>query len=384
MLFATLKGLMSHWRAQHPDDVEGVLQPDPTEKVKKIRGALDIGNKIKILSHCDKHSLFSNAIVAKQFGRTAIEIKHLKAHRALVMKYAATRPVSHRRRKYRLGRLRGPDFPISELELYKQFIHARFVLGVPQDKYNLRRNMREIVNAFKEGTEEKRRKFTYSDGWLDGFKKRHRITSQAKTEKKSTSFREREPVIKAFHWGIWQLQNIVYPLRDFIWGHWSPSEIYHMDQIPLPFCLNKKRSLNPRGTYCWIRDVGKSGLDKRQATIMLTLRAKGPQDIKCVLIVSGTGQQVPLDEIEFYKKLKHVKVYFQPKAWCGKTCMAWWVKRIWKKEDNPSRLLVLDNLNCHISDLTQRDLAAMNTHPLNPPPHCTDLVAPIGSTHTQF
>ena len=212
-----------------------------------------------------------------------------------------------------MGATRGPDFPISEGELYKDFIHNRFVLGVPQDEYDLRKRMREIVNTLKEGTEEKRAKFTYSDGWLTGFKRRHRISSQKRTEKKSKTFRERRQAVYAFHMGIWCLQNIIHPLRDRIWGYWTPQQIYHVDQIPLPFYLGSKRSLNPRGSYCWIRDVGKGGLDKRQASIILTICAEGPQDVKCLLIVAGTGRKFQMKSLNFTNPLSMLRFIFSLK-----------------------------------------------------------------------
>ena len=40
-------------------------------------------------------------------------------------------------------------------------------------------------------------------------------------------------------------------------------------------------------------------------------------------------------------------------------------------------MLVLDNLGCHVSPATQECLAQMNTHAVNPPVNCTDIVAPI-------
>lgn len=277
----------------------------------------------------------------------------------------------------RLGEVRKATFPISEGELYKDFIHKRYVLGLEQHQIDLQHKMKEILSDLKEGTEQQRRAFTASPGWLAGFKRRHRIVSRAKTEKKSTSFVEREGLVTTFHRGMYLLQNVLYPLRDLVWGHWIPSQIYHMDQIPLPFCLNSKRSLNTKAGYCWIRDIGKGGLDKRQASIQLTIRAEGAQHIKCLLIVAGSGEQITVEEYNFYKSLRNVKVYFQPKAWCDAGCMAWWVRRVWSQEGDPNRMLVLDCLGCHVSDETQRSLAKMNTHVVNPPPNCTDLIAPI-------
>ena len=355
-----------------------MLVPTPTApKPVKIRGALTLGKRIRILVFRDRNPLYNVATVASLLGRTPAEIKTVTRKRRETLIAMSNCPKRHLRRRVRLGRYRGCDFPISEQELYKHFLHQRFVLGREQHEIDLKLKMRQIVDSLEEGTEADRKKFSVSNGWLEGFKKRHRIVSRAKTEKKSLSFAERKSSVTSFHRGMWVLQNILHPLRDLIWGHWVPSQIYNMDQIPLPFCLSSKRSLNPKAGYCWIRDVGKGGLDKRQASIVLTIRAQGDQDIECVLLVAGSGRQITQEEYEFYRGLKNVKVYFQQKAWCDGKVMAWWVRKIWKRDANPSRLLVLDCLSCHVSQETLQSLASQNTHVVNPPPNCTDLIAPI-------
>ena len=308
--------MLSHFRARHWAKAMGVLFPGPQDKCQEIRGGLDVGKKIRIMRYMDEHPMFSHQVVAKQFRRSVWEVKNVVKYRARLTKRLEGVPKSHHSRIRRIGRVRSPVFPMSEGELYLWFAHQRFVLGNPIDGEAVRRRMRLIVTKLQEGSPEDRARYTFKGGWLAGFKRRHRISNQLRTDKKSHSFKEREQDVRSFHRGIFLLQNVIMPLRDLNWGHWVPSQVYHMDQIPLPFCLSNKRSLNPIGKYCWIRDVGKGGLDKRQATIMLTLRAEGDQDVKCVLIVAGAGLEVPVEELEYYKSLKHVVVYFQKKAWC--------------------------------------------------------------------
>ena len=62
-----------------------------------------------------------------------------------------------------------------------------------------------------------------------------------------------------------------------MYGRYTLENMWNADHVPLPFCINMKRSLNPKGEQCWIATVGASGLDKRQATIHLCIRAKGEQ-----------------------------------------------------------------------------------------------------------
>ena len=293
---------------------------------------------------------------------------------------ARTTPKAKLKRRVRMGRGRTADFPLCEDELYKRFIKRRFVVGKGVDDEWLKKTFRTLLNQMipKDEKQRKRRDgCSISNGWVWGFKNRYRISNQCKTEKKSHSFAERRKSIKLFHRHIWKLQNLLLPRRDPTWGHFTPFDIYHMDQIPLPFTVNPKRSLNPIGKFCWLRDVGKSGLDKRQATIMLTTRAAGEQDVDCVLIVNGGGKRIDSDEIEYYKGLRNVKVIFQQKAWCDKRVMRWWHNRCWKQDNDRERMLVLDNLKTHLSEPIIKSLTKSRTFPLYPQPNCTDLVAPI-------
>jgi hypothetical protein len=69
----------------------------------------------------------------------------------------------------------------------------------------------------------------------------------------------------------------------------TPCHIWNTDQIPMPFTLNPNRSHNVRNTPCWIAVVGPSGLDKRQATVQLTIWADGAQVAPPLIIFRGGG-----------------------------------------------------------------------------------------------
>jgi hypothetical protein len=266
--------------------------------------------------------------------------------------------------------------------LYKSFWHRRVILGLPTDDVWLKMEFKRLLALVKPVSAGPSKKPWHeakqSNGWLAGFKKRFPISSQYRTEKKPIGFAGRRASIYAFHLAIWWIQNRVFNRRDPVYGAFGPCDIYHMDQIPLPFCLTPKRSLNPVGMYCWIRDVPMSGLDKRQSTIQVTIRAEGPQDVDCVLIVNGSGLEVPEDELAFYATLPHVRVVFQKNAWCDKGIMRWWYNKCWKdKTGTRSRLLVLDNLSTHVSSGISKSFVKNRTFVLNPPPNTTDLTCPI-------
>ena len=95
-----------------------------------------------------------------------------------------------------------------------------------------------------------------------------------------------------------------------------------------------------------------SSWSKRQATIHLTIRASGPQVVPPVLIVTGRGMRGTPEEIAHWLGLKHVLVYYQPKAWCDRHFQAWYLlnvfdKYIKKSGDFREQLLCLDNLSSH-------------------------------------
>ena len=112
------------------------------------------------------------------------------------------------------------------------------------------------------------------------------------------------------------------PCPDY--GCFPPERRFHMDQIPLPFiCRMVKRTLGRRcdsaGNYmpAWEKLPTEDSLDKRQATLMPTIRPTGTQPVPCLLILRGTGGQLDWGEIEAYRQAKEngVRVLFQPKAW---------------------------------------------------------------------
>ena len=75
---------------------------------------------------------------------------------------------------------------------------------------------------------------------------------------------------------------------------------------------NIKRTLNSIGRTVWNATPKGSGLEKRQATIQLCIRAEGPQVVRVALIFRGTGQRISSAEQDLYTSLAHlIHVYFQ-------------------------------------------------------------------------
>jgi hypothetical protein len=176
-------------------------------------------------------------------------------------------------------------FPEAEDRLFMSFHIRRDRIGLKTGDIWLRLEMRDILAKLKPpGWEE----FCSSPGWLSGFKRRYRISSQVRTNKKHCPIEERLPEIAAFHRDLLTLR-LSAPQTCPRYGRFSPGAYFHMDQIPLPFVLASERSLNEIGQPNFILMPKGSGLDKRQCSIQLCIRAEGRQLVRPMVIFRGTG-----------------------------------------------------------------------------------------------
>ena len=82
----------------------------------------------------------------------------------------------------------------------------------------------------------------------------------------------------------------------FLLGQFQLSKVANMDQTPLPFCFTDGETYADTGDKTiWVRS-GKSGLDKRQCTVQLTLFADGEPRVKPLLIFRGKGKRITFHE----------------------------------------------------------------------------------------
>ena len=101
-------------------------------------------------------------------------------------------------------------------------------------------------------------------------------------------------------------------------GEFSPEKIGNMDQTPFPFDLTSGKTCADKGSKTvWCRSVGGSGLDKRQATVQLTMFGDGMPRTKPGVIFRSTGQRITQAEKQDYDH--RVTVKFHPNAWCDET-----------------------------------------------------------------
>ena len=126
-----------------------------------------------------------------------------------------------------------------------------------------------------------------------------------------------------------------------------------------------------------------SGLDKRQATIQLCIRACDKQIVRIAIIFRGQGLRLSQEELQFYAALDpRIRVYFQPKAWAdSQICLAWLedfaADTAELRAEYGEVLLGMDNLSSQQSLPMRSRMAELGIIAAFTPPDCTDLVAPV-------
>lgn len=270
------------------------------------------------------------------------------------------------------------NFRLEEDILYERFVYRRRARGQQVDKEWLKHEMLKIVRD-KEPPAWKT--FKASNGWLDNFIKTYEISCQTQTEKKGMSNSFRVPLLKIFHENLCRIQQThgVNP-RDPVYGRFSPLTIWNTDQIPISFIQAKRRSYNPKNTPCWLITHGPSSTAKRSATLVLTLRAGGPQIIPPMLLFRGKGC---LDSELLAELDEHGIAYaFNEKAWANEaSCMEHLVffHQLVKAKcpEFTEHMLLLDGLSCQATSAYIELALDLHILPVYFPPNCTHLVQPV-------
>jgi hypothetical protein len=272
-----------------------------------------------------------------------------------------------------------PQYPQQEEELFTQFIIRRKFYGLAVDGYWLRAEFLRLLEKYHGATAAE--DFRFSNGWVYRFCCRYDITSQCKTDKKSLSALDRIDAITRFHSHMRWLQNLSPGITQWEpeWGSYPPRYIWNADHVPLPFCVNLKRSLNPKGEPCWIAAVGASGLDKRQATIHPCIRADGEQVMDIFIIFRGKGC-ISEEERKALDALPNIKWCFERCAWANGKYSRKWLRYFCKVVQDKcpgEHLLLLDDLSAQKSPAFNQYAIDHKVLPVPIPPGCTDLLQPV-------
>jgi len=179
------------------------------------------------------------------------------------------------------------------------------------------------------------------------------------------------------------------PSYDPKWGKYKPEERINVDQSPLPFVVNLKKTYEyiPPGQGAshntWISQPG-SGLDKRQCSLQVTFRVQGDQP-KLAIIFRGKRKRLTDDE----KLAWHpdIDVYFQPNTWMDTNVNLQWTDKTLEpfvKEQKLERyVLLLDNLEAHCADDFKTAVSDQNGLVWYGLPDGIDLWQPVDAGYAQ-
>ena len=229
-------------------------------------------------------------------------------------------------------------------------------------------------------------------GWVRRFVLRNKLVPRRKTNTKSKPLTDR----------LIMIQNHLRRLRgEFLspcaglplqcprYGRFRLQNRFNVDQVPLPFVVSMNTTWEEKGTHrVWIKHTG-SGLDKRQASLQICVRAEGKQCISIALIFRGSADTDHYDksikgrrpERERYDPRIRKHVYFQKSAWADPNFTKEWVNRtlipgIAEEGIVDEWLIFADNLGGQAAADGDFKEACHDANGLvcNYPPGCTDEV----------
>lgn len=143
----------------------------------------------------------------------------------------------------------------------------------------------------------------------------------------------------------------------------------------MPFEIGTDTTYNETGARTvWVKSIG-SGLDKRQATVQLTVHADGIAQTPPMIVFRGKGLRITTTERKQWDK--RVVVRFQENAWVDENVGLQWIQGVWRQRTFHPKLLVLDVHKAQKTPAFLRALSLRHTTPAFIPPGCTGLVQPL-------
>jgi hypothetical protein len=221
-------------------------------------------------------------------------------------KHKGGRGKKKRARARRVGEVRGAKYPQEERTVLA-WIQSLRSQGLRVKARMVRAHMRvEVEDSRPLVVGPRYRPFKASSGWLKRFMKRHRLCWRRRNNNKSKSVKELLPRVLRF---ISYLRRVRRQEKraqeeeiedDGIdecdescrkWGQFCPHTTFNVDQVPMPFANDDEITMDFVGTRrVWIKQLG-SGLEKRQCTLQLCIRALGEQP-KPTLLFRGNTELV--------------------------------------------------------------------------------------------
>ena len=217
--------------------------------------------------------------------------------------------------------------------------------------------------------------FKFSKSWFRSFLRRQHISLRKRTNQSQKQPEEYREPIQCFHQFIRKVAEPKDHEHEQDIGKFKLKNIANMDQTPMPFEVGTDITYNDTGARTvWVKSLG-SGLDKRQATVQLTVHADGMPHSRPMVVFRGKGLRITSKEKTQWDK--RVVVKFQENVWVDETIGLQWVQYTWRQTTFDPRLLVLDVHRAQKTDAFLRALALRHTTPAFVPPGCTGLVQPL-------
>jgi hypothetical protein len=366
-LWGNERAAFAHVRATHP--VLHAVKPTP----RRSHRSTTLGKKHRFVLRMEQ--------LLAQGVRTplSIAVKEFRVPRSTASTWWKAKDsikLLHRSKKYRkkkFVRAWSGKFPLAEDLLYEKFCFRRKYMGLPTPETWLKMEFAIILSTLQCPAWRTARQ---SNGWVTRFKKRYGITSQCATNKHVTPVETRLPAIRKFHRALARMRSSG-TRTDSKYGRFRPTNMFHMDQIPISFVQGGKRTLNMKGTRCWIVSAGSSGLEKRQMTLQLTVGADG--SVHAAIIFRGQGLRLSQAERDQYPD--SVSVYWQANAWADEPTMNdWlldWIEELIADGRGGEYLLGMDHHGAQQTLKFRKKMKALNTVPFYTPPHCTDCVSVV-------
>jgi hypothetical protein len=225
-------------------------------------------------------------------------------------------------------------------------------------------------------------------GWLRNFLKRKGWTRRRATNKRSHSPEDLIGPVLGWVRFLAKIRHEHPSEDDPIWGVFGPRTSFNVDGVPIVFCSANRQTLERKGSERVSIIVPGNGLDKRQATLHLLIRALGEQPWPTIILAGAyTADGKPdrkkrAEEMKKYEQY-HVHVLWQSKAWLdtktandwAKTCLKPDLDRLGLKDSET--LLISDNLDAQRSESLRKELDNMHCFPVYGPKNGTDVWQPV-------
>jgi hypothetical protein len=176
-----------------------------------------------------------------------------------------------------------------------------------------------------------------------------------------------------------EAKDYMHLIRPFLVGpHRDRRFIINMDQTPVYFAMNAKRTLELVGTKTI--HVRTSTHDTKRATLAVTITADGT--VLPLMVVFKGKPNGCIAKTEFAAYPAPHRYCCQENAWMDKMLMLAWVDKILRPyvemaPDDVIPLLILDSYKCHMMALVVEKVQELGVEVKHIPGGCTSLCQPV-------